>query len=47
MYGSFNYGGRFTSEINATFDVWLKKIGSHQGISDFEVVDHLARQVDL
>jgi hypothetical protein len=42
VYGPFNYGGRFTSESNATFDAWLKQSGTHQGIRDFEAVDALA-----
>jgi len=47
IYGPFNYGGQFTSESNAQFDVWLKERGMHQGIRDFETVDALARTVGL
>lgn len=47
VYGPFNYGGRFTSESNAAFDVWLKERGAHQGIRDFESVDALAREIGL
>lgn len=47
IYGPFNYGGRFTSESNATFDAWLKQSGAHQGIRDFEAVDALAGQAGL
>ncbi|HCX34418.1 MAG TPA: methylase [Rhodocyclaceae bacterium] len=47
VYGPFNYEGRFTSEGNAAFDVWLKERGRHQGIRDFEAVDALARQAGL
>ncbi|WP_028312570.1 MULTISPECIES: DUF938 domain-containing protein [Derxia] len=42
VYGPFNYGGQFTSESNAQFDVWLKNRGAHMGIRDFEAVDALA-----
>lgn len=47
IYGPFNYGGRFTSDSNANFDVWLKERGAHQGIRDFEAVDALARRAGL
>ncbi|HMM53469.1 MAG TPA: DUF938 domain-containing protein [Candidatus Desulfobacillus sp.] len=47
IYGPFNYGGRFTSESNASFDAWLKERGAHQGIRDFEAVDALAREADF
>jgi hypothetical protein len=47
VYGPFNYGGHFTSESNAAFDVWLKDRGVHQGIRDFEAVDALARGIGL
>lgn len=45
VYGPFNYGGRFSSESNAAFDLWLKERGAHQGIRDFEAVDRLAREI--
>ena len=45
IYGPFNYGGKFTSDSNANFDVWLKERGAHQGIRDFEAVDALAREI--
>lgn len=44
IYGPFNYGGRFTSESNAAFDVWLKRDGVHRGIRDIEAVSALAAQ---
>ncbi|MCF8197126.1 MAG: DUF938 domain-containing protein [Sulfuritalea sp.] len=47
IYGPFNYGGRYTSDSNAAFDVWLKERGAHQGIRDFEAVDALAGHVGL
>jgi SAM-dependent methyltransferase len=42
MYGPFNYGGRFTSESNARFDVWLKNRDPASGVRDFEAVNALA-----
>lgn len=42
IYGPFNYGGRFTSESNARFDVWLKNRDPESGVRDFEAVDALA-----
>ena len=42
LYGPFNYGGRFTSDSNRQFDLWLKGEAPHRGIRDFEAVDALA-----
>lgn len=42
LYGPFNYGGRFTSESNARFDVWLKHRDPASGVRDFEAIDRLA-----
>ena len=42
LYGPFNYGGQFTSESNARFDVWLKARNPNSGVRDFEAVDQLA-----
>ncbi len=42
VYGPFNERGRFTSESNAQFDVWLKQRGAHMGIRDAADVDALA-----
>lgn len=47
VYGPFNYGGKFTSESNAQFDLWLKARGAKQGIRDFEAVDALAQGAGL
>ncbi|NJD07442.1 MAG: DUF938 domain-containing protein [Methylococcaceae bacterium] len=47
VYGPFNYGGTYTSESNARFDVWLKERGAHQGIRDFEAVQRLAAGIGL
>lgn len=42
LYGPFNYGGAFTSESNARFDVWLKNRDPASGVRDFEALDRLA-----
>ncbi len=47
IYGPFNYGGRFTSDSNASFDRSLKAPASHMGIRDFEAVDQLAQDIGL
>ena len=47
IYGPFNYGGRYTSDSNAGFDVWLRERGAHMAIRDFEAVDALARASGL
>ncbi|HQR59086.1 MAG TPA: DUF938 domain-containing protein [Azonexus sp.] len=47
IYGPFNYGGRFTSESNAAFDLRLKENAPHQGIRDFEKVNGLAEMAGL
>lgn len=44
VYGPFNYGGKFTSQSNAVFDVSLKAQGEHMGVRGFEDVDQLARE---
>lgn len=47
IYGPFNYGGKFTSDSNAEFDVWLKRRSAASGIRDFEAVNALAESIDL
>jgi len=47
IYGPFNYGGRFTSDSNAQFELTLKSWGAHMGIRDFEAVDGLAQGIGL
>jgi cyclopropane fatty-acyl-phospholipid synthase-like methyltransferase len=42
IYGPFNYGGRYTSDSNASFDEWLQARGVHMRIRDAEAVDALA-----
>ena len=44
QYGPFNYGGEYTSESNARFDVWLKARDPNSGIRNFEDVELLAKQ---
>jgi len=47
IYGPFNYQGKFTSESNANFDVWLKDRDINSGIRDFEAVLSLATSAGL
>lgn len=42
VYGPFKYGGDFTSESNASFDLWLKDRDPLSGIRDFENINQLA-----
>lgn len=42
LYGPFNYNGKFTSDSNARFDVWLKTRNPLSGVRDFEALDTLA-----
>ncbi len=44
VYGPFNYGGEFTTESNARFDLWLKDRDPRSGIRDFEWVNGLAER---
>jgi cyclopropane fatty-acyl-phospholipid synthase-like methyltransferase len=47
IYGPFNYGGRYTSESNARFDVWLKERDARSGIKDMDWLKSLAAAADL
>ena len=47
VYGPFKYGGQFTTESNARFDVWLKNQDPVSGVRDFEWVNELAAAVGL
>jgi len=47
VYGPFNYSGKFTSDSNLQFDIWLKQQESHRGIRDFEKITELAEEADL
>lgn len=42
IYGPFKYGGDFTTESNARFDLWLKDRDPLSGIRDFEWIRDLA-----
>lgn len=39
IYGPFNYNGKYTSQSNADFDIWLKERNSCGGIRSFEDVN--------
>lgn len=47
IYGPFNYDGKFTSESNANFDVWLKERDENSGIRDIEAILALAELAGL
>ena len=47
IYGPFNYGGHYTSESNAGFDVWLKQRDPLSGIRNFEDLMMLADKAEL
>ncbi len=42
LYGPFNKNGKYTSESNANFDLWLKQRDAKSGIRDQEALDKLA-----
>jgi hypothetical protein len=44
VYGPFNYDGQYTSESNASFDVWLAAQHRKSAIRDFEQVNELAKE---
>ena len=47
IYGPFNYQGKFTSESNANFDLWLKDRDEQSGIRDIEDILTLASSAGL
>jgi cyclopropane fatty-acyl-phospholipid synthase-like methyltransferase len=47
IYGPFNYQGRFSSESNANFDLWLKERDINSGIRDIEAILLLATSAGL
>ena len=47
LYGPFNYDGRYSSDSNARFDIWLKSQSPDSAIRDFEKVNTLAEQAGL
>ena len=42
VYGPFNYGGKYTSSSNASFDQRLAQSSEYSAIRDFEAVNQLA-----
>jgi cyclopropane fatty-acyl-phospholipid synthase-like methyltransferase len=47
IYGPFNYQGKYTSESNAGFDLWLKERDSQSAIRDFEEIIQSAKNANL
>lgn len=47
VYGPFNYQGKYTSQSNANFDLWLKDRDADSGIRDFEHIENLADEAGL
>jgi cyclopropane fatty-acyl-phospholipid synthase-like methyltransferase len=47
LYGPFNYDGQFTSESNASFDVWLKNRDPKSGVRDVAELNKLAQKAGL
>ncbi len=47
LYGPFNYNGKYSSDSNERFDVWLKNRDLNSGIRDFEALNQLAKEADL
>lgn len=42
IYGPFNYSGKYTSESNARFDIWLAQQDPRSAIRDIEWIKQLA-----
>lgn len=47
IYGPFNYQGKYTSDSNANFDLWLKQRDRNSAIRDFEAIIGLANHTEL
>lgn len=47
LYGPFNYNGRYTSESNAQFDLWLKQQDPRSCIKDYDALAAIADDVGL
>ena len=47
LYGPFNYDGKFSSESNARFDVWLKNRDPKSGVRDVADLEKLAEKAGL
>ncbi|WP_299789364.1 DUF938 domain-containing protein [uncultured Shewanella sp.] len=47
IYGPFNYGGEYSSESNARFDIWLKERDPRSAIRNIEWIQTLAKMNGL
>jgi len=47
LYGPVNYNGKFSSESNARFDLWLKQRNPVSGVRDFAALQVLAEKANL
>lgn len=47
IYGPFNYGGEYSSESNARFDIWLKERNHRSAIRNIEWIAALAKKHEL
>jgi len=47
IYGPFRYRNSYTSDSNASFDLWLKQRDPASGIRDFEALESLAATAGL
>ncbi|MEC4724784.1 class I SAM-dependent methyltransferase [Shewanella sp. D64] len=47
IYGPFNYGGNYSSESNARFDIWLAQQNPNSAIRDIEWISQLAENEGL
>jgi len=47
LYGPFNVDGKFTSESNARFELWLKQQNPKSGIRDQAALDALAQAAGM
>ena len=47
VYGPFKYAGEYTSESNASFELWLQERDPVSAIRDFETVNALAEKAGL
>ena len=47
VYGPFKYDGKFTTESNANFNLWLKDRQPHYGIREFNEISQLAQSHGL
>lgn len=47
LYGPFNYNGKYTSDSNQRFDMWLASQNPESCIKDFEWIEQLAQQQSL